>query len=147
MGYKYIVYNYLLTFNVNLIKCCWIMLMAMSNTEKWLSHTKSGHFFKKMDVTHWVRHFWKMVVTRLLWTFLKNLRLFDWNIMTGLLQSGVKYENYSITENNINFEDISLSVCVNMVKQSQNYFFFFSVFFVYYILIQIYLKIIPCQVC
>ena len=37
--------HYLLTFDVNLIKCCWIMLMAMSNSEKWLSHTKSGIFF------------------------------------------------------------------------------------------------------
>ena len=56
------------------------MLMAMSNTEKWLSHTKAEHFLKKMDIAH----FLKMVVARLLWTFLKNLRHFDRNIMAGL---------------------------------------------------------------
>ena len=73
------------TFNVNLIKCCWIMLMAVSNAEKWLSHTKSGHFFLKMVVARQASfHFWNMVVARLLWTFLKNLRLFDWNNMAGL---------------------------------------------------------------
>ena len=39
----------------------------MSNAEKWLLHTKSGHLKKKkMVVSHGVRYFWKMVFARLL---------------------------------------------------------------------------------
>ena len=39
------------------------MLMAMSNAEKWLNHTKSGHFFQKKNghrTPSWL--FLKMVV-------------------------------------------------------------------------------------
>ena len=41
-------------------------------------------WFLKIVIACRVRYFWKMVVAHSLWTFLKNLRLFDWNGMAGL---------------------------------------------------------------
>ena len=57
----------------------------MYNEKKNGCRTSSLGFKKKKKnyVARLVRHFWKMVVSRLLCTFLKNLRLFDWN-MAGL---------------------------------------------------------------
>ena len=65
----------------------------MSNAKKKKNKNKKNGFRaqklgfkeKKKVVARCVRHFWKMVVARWLWAFLKNLRLFDCNIMAGLV--------------------------------------------------------------
>ena len=53
------------------------MLMAMSNAEKWLSHTKYGHFLKKNDLRAPSPAFLKNGRRALTLDILKNLRLFD----------------------------------------------------------------------
>ena len=48
----------------------------MSNSDKWLSHTKSGICFKKWSSRAESGIFLKMVVVRLLWTFKKKSQAF-----------------------------------------------------------------------